>query len=500
MNGEERVRITRLGLVAVLALVAGCSLRDMLASHQDVVATAAGQELTVERVASMIAPAKSVPLRRDIVSRIADMWVDYQLLAQAVAKGDSLTDSATIAQASWPQIVEAQISIYHDSIVSKTHATPAQIDSAYNGNDYRYVSHILVRVSDTSAAAKAAKRRIAQGYLDQVRKGANFAQLAGRVSEDPGSKTQGGNLGLIRRGVMVKQFEDAAFALRPGQISDSLVTTSFGYHILWRPNLADVRDSFAADINNIFAGRADSLFLDSLTNKSGIVVRSRAPAYAKSDASDLRAAKTRNRVLATWRGGELTQRRFATWLQAFPPQTPGMVAQAPDSQVGDFIKSIARNEMLIGAAVARHIHPSRAQFDSIATQFKGELGATETGIGITRDSLTADTASKTIGKPAVAARRVDSYFTDLTNHPGSRQFFAVSPFLADVLRDKAAWQVNEQGIDRALERAKELRGPETPPATMDRAPIQPAPGGPPVGGAPPAPPSRPNAHPNARPR
>ncbi len=498
MNGEERVRTKRLGLVAVLALVAGCSLRDMLASHQDVVATAAGQELTVERVASMIAPAKSVPLRRDIVSRIADMWVDYQLLAQAVAKGDSLTDSATIAQASWPQVVEAQISIYHDSIVSKTHPTPAQIDSAYNGNDYRYVSHILVRVVDTSAANKAAKRRIAQGYLDQVRKGANFAQLAGRVSEDPGSKAQGGNLGLIRRGVMVKQFEDAAFALRPGQISDSLVTTSFGYHILWRPNLADVRDSFTADINNIFAGRADSLFLDSLTNKSGITVRSRAPAYAKSDAGDLRAAKTRNRVLATWRGGELTERRFATWLQAFPPQTPGMIAQAPDSQVGDFIKSIARNEMLIAAVTAHHIHPSHAQFDSIATQFRSELSATETGIGISRDSLNADTASKTIGKPAVAARRVDAYFADLTNHPGSRQFFAVSPFLADVLRDKASWQINEQGVDRALERAKELRGPEPPPA-MERAPIQPAPGGPPVGGAPPAP-SRPNAHPNASPR
>lgn len=475
----------RFALVAVLALVAGCSLKDALSGHQDVVATAAGQELTVERVASMIAPAKSVPLRREVVSRVADMWVDYQLLAQAVAKGDSLTDSATIRAASWPAVVEAMIGVYHDSVVAKNHPSPAQIDSAYNGNDYRYVSHILVRTPDTTAATKAAKRRIAMGYLNQVHHGTDFAQLASRVSEDPGSKA-GGGFYFIHRGQMVKQFEDAAFALRPGQMTDTLVETAFGYHILWRPTLEQVRDSFTTNVVNIFSGRADSIFLDSLTNKSGISVRSHAEQYAKAAAGDLRAAKERNRVLATWRGGQLTERQFATWLQAFPPQTPGMVAQAPDSQVGDFIKSIARNEMLVAAATQHHIQVARPAMDSINTRYRDELRQTLAGIGIAADSLAADSASHSIGKPAVAARRVDTYFTDLTNHPGSRQFFAVPPFLADVLRSHASWQVHEQGIDRALERAKELRGPETPTASpgMGRAPIQPAPGGPPVGNEP----------------
>ncbi|HEY2806258.1 MAG TPA: peptidylprolyl isomerase [Gemmatimonadales bacterium] len=488
----------RFAMVAVMALLCGC--KDVLSGHQDVVATAAGQELTVERVAGMIAPAKSVPLRREVVDRVADMWVDYQLLAQAVARGDTLTDSATVLAASWPSVVQAQIAIYHDSVVNKAHPTQAQIDSAYNGNDYRYVSHILVRVVDTSAANKAAKRRVAQAYLDQVRHGADFAALASRVSEDPGSKQQGGSLGLVRRGVMVKQFEDAAFALKPGEISSSPVETAFGYHILWRPTLEQIRDAFTGEINNIWAGRADSLFLDSLTNKSGIAVRTRAAQYAKAAAGDLRAAKERSRVLATWRGGELTEKRFAVWLQAFPPQTPGMVAQAPDSQVNDFIKSIARNEMLINTVRQIHINVPRAAMDSIFTRYRAELTATLAGIGVTAESLTADTASHRIGKPAVAARRIDSYFSDLTNHPGSRQYFAVSPFLADVLRDHGGWKVNEQGVDRALERAKELRGPETPPA-MSPAPIQPAPGGPPVGGMPVGPPSgaRPAPRPSGRP-
>src|SRR5690348_11072852 len=70
-------------LGVVMVAVAGC--KDAFSGHQDVVATAAGENLTVERVAAMIAPAKSVPMRREIVDRIADMWVDYELLAQAVA-------------------------------------------------------------------------------------------------------------------------------------------------------------------------------------------------------------------------------------------------------------------------------------------------------------------------------------------------------------------------------------------------------------------------------
>src|SRR3954470_22336051 len=93
-------------LVAGLVVVSGCSLKDVFSGHQDVVATASGQELTVERVASMIAPAKSVPLRREIVDRIADMWVDYELLAQAMAHGDSLMDSSTVMRANWPFVAQ----------------------------------------------------------------------------------------------------------------------------------------------------------------------------------------------------------------------------------------------------------------------------------------------------------------------------------------------------------------------------------------------------------
>ena len=91
------------------------------------------------------------------------------------------------------------------------------------------VRHILIAVNakEPDAAAKAK----AQSILDQLHNGGDFAELAKKDSDDPGSKSQGGELGWIKHGVTVPEFDKAAFALQPGQIS-GLVRTKFGYHII----------------------------------------------------------------------------------------------------------------------------------------------------------------------------------------------------------------------------------------------------------------------------
>ena len=77
---------------------------------------------------------------------------------------------------------------------------------------------------------KAARAQIAD-ILRRVRAGEDFAALARQYSTDPGSKESGGDLGWFGRGMMVKPFEDAAFALKPGETSD-IVETQFGFHLI----------------------------------------------------------------------------------------------------------------------------------------------------------------------------------------------------------------------------------------------------------------------------
>jgi hypothetical protein len=476
--------VRRLAVVSFLAL-AGCSgLKDSLSAHQDVVARAAGQELKVDRLAALVAGIKSVPLRRDVIDRVADLWVDYQLLGQATARGDSLMDTATVWAANWPQVSQRLVDHLHDLvIVSRARVTGGQVDSAYNGGGLRYIAHILVAVrQDTTVALKAEKRQLAEGYLAQLRHGADFARLAAQKSNDPGSAKNGGSLGIIARGQMVKPFEDAVWSLKPGEISP-LVTTPYGYHIIWRPRLDQVRDSFTVHLQDVMVQRLDSLYIDSLNRLTAIDVKSSAPTTARAAANDLRAAKQSGRVLATYHGGELTERDFARWLQAFPPQTRAMIGQAPDSSLKEFVKSIARNDMLIHSAQERHIGLTAEDRDSITVLYRRELRSMVVNLGVSPDSLAADTAARS-SRTVAAGRRVDRYFDDILKSTPNRPFVEIPPFLADVLRQRYAWDISPAGVDRTLEKAKDLRGPGAPPGAPNMSPMTPAPSGPPMSRSP----------------
>ena len=120
-----------------------------------------------------------------------------------------------------PQVSDADIQAYY-----KQHQSEFQV------KDQVKVRHILIAVpasadSKTSDAARAK----AEDLLKQIKSGGNFAELAAKNSDDPGSKTQGGELGWLDRGKTVPEFDKVAFSLAPGQTSD-LVKTQFGYHIL----------------------------------------------------------------------------------------------------------------------------------------------------------------------------------------------------------------------------------------------------------------------------
>lgn len=92
--------------------------------------------------------------------------------------------------------------------------------------------HFLVRVpKDATPEQTASAEKKARDGLERVKQGEDFAAVAKELSDDPGSKDRGGDLGFFQRGAMVPPFEAAAFALEPGAISD-VVRTDFGFHVI----------------------------------------------------------------------------------------------------------------------------------------------------------------------------------------------------------------------------------------------------------------------------
>lgn len=115
----------------------------------------------------------------------------------------------------------------------------------------RRVRHILVKVeAGASADAKAKAKAQADEILASVGQDrASFAAVAKAKSQDPGSAAQGGDLDWVARGAMVKPFEDAAFALKKGELG-AVVETEFGYHVL---EVTDVRGGTARPFDAVRA-------------------------------------------------------------------------------------------------------------------------------------------------------------------------------------------------------------------------------------------------------
>lgn len=111
-------------------------------------------------------------------------------------------------------------------------------------------SHILLTVAQDGSNEEAVKKKI-----EDIRKGLtpkNFAQMAEKNSQDPSAKGKGGSLGWFGHGRMMKDFESAAFGMKPGEISEP-VKTQFGYHIIYVEDKKNAKEAQFADVEQVIA-------------------------------------------------------------------------------------------------------------------------------------------------------------------------------------------------------------------------------------------------------
>jgi parvulin-like peptidyl-prolyl cis-trans isomerase-like protein len=467
----------RSSLLLLLPLMGCSALRDAFSPRADVVARANDQTLSVERVADWAGSSKQVPLEALALSRLSHVWVDYALFAQALAAGKDLRDSATMTAAMWPIVSQLKWERFHDRLVKQGDLSPQQVDSVYAAGQLRIFQHILVQVPPNATPdVEAQKRRKAEQLLPQARTaGTRFGQLASTNSDDPGSRTQGGALGLTARGQFVPAFEDAAWQLKPGEVSP-VVKSPFGFHIIRRPPLGEVRESFRAGVQERIASQTDSLYLDSLAARKHIEPVNRAPEYVRAALQDLESSRSSNRKLVDYRGGSLRVRNLVRWLSALDPQVMQALPQATDDQINQFLKAIAQRDLLIQLADSAKVTLTPEDWQQIRAEHDSAIMMLGSILNLS-PQLLRDSASTPEERRNIALARVNDYVDRVLQ--GRARFFPVPPFLGESLRDQARWSVDEAGVRRAVERAQEIRtASDSNRANEPR--MQPAPGPAPI--------------------
>jgi peptidyl-prolyl cis-trans isomerase D len=148
-----------------------------------------------------------------------------------------------------PQVPDAEVEKYYTEHL-KEFETPRQVHAA----------HVLVSVPQTggSEAEDKAREKVAD-VIRRARAGEDFAKLAAAVSEDPGSKGKGGDLGWVSKGEMVPPFEEALFKLKKGEVTAEPVRTPFGFHAI---KAIDVKEESRKPLREVAAAIRDRLASD----------------------------------------------------------------------------------------------------------------------------------------------------------------------------------------------------------------------------------------------
>lgn len=467
-----------LGWIAIGTLVAGCGM-DGLSARSDVAAEVGDYELSAERVAEILGKTGNGPTVQ-AAEFVSNIWLDYSIFAEAVATGQLKTDSATVARVMWPEIAQARVRIFHDSVMkARQGIAPGAADSAYGAGEVKVFQHIITMPTGPTAADSGAARQLIQRALARVKGGEDFGAVAREVSAD-GSKEDGGYLPVGPKGQFVPEFENAAWALAPGQLSE-VVQSQFGWHIIRRPTLDEARTRFDDFLRERGAQAADSTFLAEIGSEYGLKVAGGAAAAMRAAAQNPDAARRSSKTLVALQGDDLTVGDFVRWIGMFPQNILIQIRNANDSMLTQYAEGLGQTTIMLRKADSARVQLEPAQWQFLTVKYSEAVASLRRDLGLEIPEL-SDSSSLTPGQRSkLAAEKVEDYFGRLLE--GQAQMQVLLPPLGADLRASKIGRVNQAGVARAVELATAQFRRDSA-AAAGRIPpgqgVVPAPGGPPV--------------------
>ena len=442
------------------------------APGDDVVAQAAGFELNVETAAGILAPQAQFP--PEAVTALADLWTQYFLLARAAALDTTLTNIDLAP------LVERQV---EGEMVAGLRDVVIQVDTALTEEDLRArfeaelpggrirARHILLQYPERGTDAQAdSVRALAASIRSRIVSGEDFAAMAREYSQDTQTAASGGDLGSFGRGEMFPQFEEAAFSLGTGDVSQA-VETALGLHLIKveekiLPDFDEMKDQYRAQVQGQMVAEAEATYVADLVASAELE-----PDTSSYDAIRQLAADTHmdlptralSRTLVEYAGGVLTLGEYREWLLTSQANLPQQIQGATNDQLTTLLESLTRGELLVNDAEARGIEVTASRRDSVSADI---LNAVK---GIARDlGFFEITVNEGEREEEAADRVVRQIVTEIVQE--GRQVIPLQT-IAYALKEEFGAKIHQPGINRAIQRINELRTqvpttPDPPPSVV----------------------------------
>ncbi len=459
-------------LAALAGLTTGATACGGPTSNEGLVARAGDHELTVDHVVNLLVDQESLPPQKPVVQALADLWIDYTLLASEAAK-DSTFHFLDLEPLIRMQLEQQMIAQYADSAIQvDTTISETALKDLYERqapSARLHARHILLGYPpQATQEQRDSVRAEAEALRKRAVAGEDFASLARRYSQDQGNAQKGGDLGEFSRGDLLPALENAAFALQPGEISP-VVESPFGLHIIKLesktvPPFDSVRSQYRAQLQQQRMAQAESVYVAGLEEKAQPKLADDAADLVRQVSSepDVRLSeRARSRALATYEGGSYTVGQLVQFVQTRSDQWRQSVQGATDEQIQDFLNGMVQRELMVMKARQAGLEPSQAHVDSLVQDTRTRIKELADQIGV----LHLDRAPGEALAPAVD-RAVNDVLDGVVT--GAKDVVPLGPIVFQ-LRQRSHVAVYDSGVGDAILRIAQVRAGRAPsPAEANR--------------------------------
>lgn len=443
--------------LGVVVVAAACAAQD---DPTDVVARVDDYVFAVDDAVDLLADEERLAADAGVVRSLADLWIDYTLLAHAAAR-DTMFPGLDMEPLVMRQVDQVMVFQLRDSMIQvDTFVTDDELRQRYEAEapavEMR-ARHIMFQLPVEATTAQRDSVAEALGVVrERIMAGSDFATIARQVSQDPGTSSLGGDLGFFGRGQLVAPFEEAVFALEPGEVSD-VVETPMGLHLIRLEerrvqNFEQIAASYRTQVQGRMLAEAESVFVAGLVDRVGPVPVDEAAEIVREIADNpgaRLAGRAGRRPLVEWDGGALSVADFQQVMRLEAPQLRQQLFVSSDEEIDAFLRGLARRDLLIEAAVSNGLRPPADSIARLVSDAKVQLRSATRMLGL----LSLDRAPGEDLDIAVARAVKEALEGNLT---GATQVVPLG-LVGFQLRDGRSITLQETGIGQVILEVARIR-------------------------------------------